>query len=130
MLRTKWPSRRGSRERSPVLARALPALLTLLTVVTGCSSAGFSGEDVRLHTVGDTVYVRARSTDASRTLCASLGGDAPRAERRSASIAAGTIEPGRVSGCYTVRRIIVCPEEDGACLAHEERHRAEGAFHR
>jgi hypothetical protein len=29
-----------------------------------------------------------------------------------------------------VRHIIVCPEEDAACLAHEERHRVEGAFHR
>jgi hypothetical protein len=30
----------------------------------------------------------------------------------------------------TVRHIIVCADEDGACLAHEERHRVEGAFHR
>ena len=36
---------------------------------------------------------------------------------------------GRVAGCHTVRHIIVCSEEDVACLGHEERHRVEGAFH-
>jgi hypothetical protein len=39
------------------------------------------------------------------------------------------MELGRVRGCYTVRRIIVCADEDGACLAHEERHKVEGAYH-
>ena len=34
-----------------------------------------------------------------------------------------------LAGCHTVRHIIVCSDEDGACLAHEERHRAQGAFH-
>jgi hypothetical protein len=29
-----------------------------------------------------------------------------------------------------VRHVIVCADEDPACLAHEERHRLEGAFHR
>jgi hypothetical protein len=40
-----------------------------------------------------------------------------------------TMQLGRVAGCHTVRHIIVCSEEDVACLGHEERHRAEGAFH-
>ena len=98
-------------------------LLTLLTAMAGCSSAGFSGQDVRLRTSGDTLYVLARSGDVSRNFCASLGGDVARAEGR-------TMQLGRVAGCYTVRHIIVCADEDGACLAHEERHRVEGAFHR
>jgi hypothetical protein len=34
-----------------------------------------------------------------------------------------------VTGCHTIRHIIVCTEDDTACLLHEERHRAEGAFH-
>jgi hypothetical protein len=109
------------------VTRALPVLLTLLTAATGCSSTGFSGEDVRLRARGDTLYVLARSSDVSRGFCASLGGDV--AKGRRAPIQSGTTEPGRVPGCDTVRRIIVCPDEDRACLAHEERHRAEGAFH-
>jgi len=40
-----------------------------------------------------------------------------------------TMQLGRVAGCHTVRHIIVCSEEDVACLGHEERHRVEGAFH-
>jgi hypothetical protein len=109
------------------VTRALPVLLTLLTAATGCSSTGFSGEDVRLRARGDTLYVLARSSDASRGFCTSLGGDVAKGHR--APIQGGATEPGRVR-CHTVRRIIVCPDEDRACLAHEERHRAEGAFHR
>lgn len=108
----------------------LPLLLTLLTMITGCSSAGFSGQDVRLRTSGDTLYVLARSGDVSRNFCASLGGDVARAEGRWAAAEGRTMQLGRVAGCYTVRHIIVCADEDGACLAHEERHRVEGAFHR
>jgi hypothetical protein len=33
-------------------------------------------------------------------------------------------------GCYTVRHIIVCEDGNAGCLAHEERHKHEGAFHR
>ena len=65
----------------------------------------------------------------SRGFCASLGGDVTRAEGRWAPIEGRTMELGRVRGCHAVRHIIVCAAEDGACLAHEERHRAEGAFH-
>jgi hypothetical protein len=36
---------------------------------------------------------------------------------------------GRVSGCHTVRHVIVCPDDDAACVTHEEQHRSEGAFH-
>jgi hypothetical protein len=36
---------------------------------------------------------------------------------------------GRVTGCYTARHIIVCAEDDPACVAHEERHRDRGQFH-
>jgi hypothetical protein len=108
------------------VTRALPVLLTLLTAATGCSSTGFSGEDVRLRARGDTLYVLARSSEVSQGFCTSLGGDVTKGRR--APIESDSTE-GRVR-CHTVRRIIVCPDEDRACLAHEERHRAEGAFHR
>jgi hypothetical protein len=112
------------------MPRSLPALLlALLTATAGCSSAGFSEQDIRLHTIGNTLYVLARSGDVSRGFCASLGGDVARAEGRWAADEGRTIQLGRVAGCHTVRQIIVCVDEDGACLAHEERHRAEGAFH-
>lgn len=103
---------------------------TLLLAATGCTSAGFSGEDVRLHARGDTLYVMARSGNVGRNLCASLGGDVARAEGRWAADEGRTIQTGRVAGCHTVRHIIVCSDEDAACVAHEERHRTEGAFHR
>lgn len=112
-------------------------LLTLLTTIAGCSSAGFSGQsagfsghDVQLRTSGDTLYVLARSQGVSRNFCASLGGDVVRAEARWAATEGRTMQLGRVAGCHTVRHIIVCSDEDGACLAHEERHKVEGAFHR
>jgi hypothetical protein len=35
-----------------------------------------------------------------------------------------------VMGCYSIRHIIVCAENDSACFAHEERHRDRGHFHR
>lgn len=112
------------------MVRARSALLLSLLAATGCSSAGFSGEDVRLRTRGDTLYVLARSGDVSRNFCASLGGDVARAEARWAAAGDGrTMQLGRVAGCHTVRHIIVCSEEDVACLGHEERHRVEGAFH-
>jgi hypothetical protein len=108
-----------------------PALVcALLLAATGCTSAGFTGEDVRLHARGDTLYVMARSGNVSRNLCASLGGDVARAEGRWAADEGRTMQFGRVAGCFTTRHIIVCSDEDAACVAHEERHRAEGAFHR
>lgn len=105
-------------------------LLTLVTALAGCSAAGFSGQDVQLRTSGDTLYILARSGNVSRNVCSSLGGDVVRAEGRWAAAEGRTIRLGRVEGCHTVRHIIVCADEDGACLAHEERHRVEGAFHR
>lgn len=110
--------------------RSAPLVFSLLLAATGCTSASFSGEDVRLRARGDTLYVVARSGDVSRNFCASLGGDVARAEGRWAADEGRTMQSGRVAGCYTVRHIIVCSDEDAACLAHEERHRTEGAFHR
>ena len=121
--------------KSPAPPRAtrnwIVATLLLLAVgVIGCSSAGFSVQDVHLRSSGDTLYLLARSGNVSRNLCASLGGDVARAEGRWAADEGRTIQTGRVVGCYMVRHIIVCSDEDAACLAHEERHRLEGAFHR
>jgi len=110
------------------------SLIRLVVVMaiglSGCSSAGFSGQDVNLQARGDTLYLLARSGNVSRNLCASLGGDVMRSEGRQAAGEGRTIQLDRVVGCYTVRHIIVCSEEDATCLAHEERHRHEGAFHR
>lgn len=113
------------------MPRALSVLLlTMLATMAGCSSAGFSGQDVQLRTSGDTLYVVARSGNVSRNFCASLGGDVARAEGRWAAAEGRTMQLGQVAGCHTIRHIIVCADEDGACLAHEERHKVEGAFHR
>ena len=113
------------------MSRVLSAvLLALLTTITGCSSSGFSGQDVQLRTSGDTLYVIARNGDVTRNLCSSLGGDVALAEGRWAAAEGRTMQLGRVEGCHTVRHVIVCADEDGACLTHEERHRVEGAFHR
>jgi hypothetical protein len=105
-------------------------LLLLAVAVSGCSSAGFSVQDVHLRASGDTLYLLARSGNVSRNLCASLGGDVARAEGRWAADEGRTIQTGRVAGCYAVRHIIVCSDQDVTCLGHEERHRLEGAFHR
>lgn len=105
-------------------------VLSLLLAAAGCTSASFSSEDVRLRAQGDTLYVLARSGNVSRNFCASLGGDIARAEGRWAAEEGRTMQPGRVAGCHTVRHIIVCSDEDTACLVHENRHRTEGAFHR
>lgn len=111
-------------------APAILASLALAALITGCSSAGFSSQDVQLKAKGDTLYVLARSGNVSRNFCASLGGDVARAEARWVADEGRTMQPGRVVGCHTVRHVIVCADEDAACLAHEERHRTEGAFHR
>jgi hypothetical protein len=109
--------------------RRIIAASLAAAAVSGCGPAAFSAQDVRLHTAGDTLYLLARSEGVSRGLCASLGGDVARAEARWATDEGRTLQLGRVNGCYTVRHIIVCTDEDAACLAHEERHRSDGAFH-
>ena len=104
------------------------ALVLLGAGLTGCGSTTFSNQDVRLYTAGDTLYVFARSDGVSRSLCGSLGGDVTRAEASWAT-EGRTMQLGSVVGCHTVRHVIVCTEEDAACMAHENRHRSEGAFH-
>ena len=118
------PSRRAGLWKRAAAAAALGA------AVSGCGTMAFSSHDLRLETIGDTIYLLARSDAVSRNLCASLGGDVARIEGRLASAEGRTIQIGRVGGCYTVRHVIVCSDGDAACLAHEERHRQEGAFHR
>jgi hypothetical protein len=85
-------------------------------------------EDVRLHTAGDTLYLLARSDRVSRSLCGSLGGDVTRAEAGWAA-EGRTMQLGWVTSCHAVRHLIVCTDDDAACIAHERRHRSEGAFH-
>jgi hypothetical protein len=118
---------RGFSQIEPVI---VATLLLLAVGVSGCSSAGFSAHDVNLQAQGDTLYLLARSGHVSRSLCVSLGGDVMRSEGRPAAGEGRTIQLDRVVGCYAMRHFIVCSEDDAACLAHEERHRLEGAFHR
>ena len=105
-------------------------LATLGVALSGCASVPYSSHDLRLRAVGDTLYLLARNDGVSRNLCASLGGDVARVEGRFASTEGKTIQIGRVSGCHAIRHVIVCADGDISCLAHEERHRHEGAFHR
>lgn len=109
--------------------RPTAALAALGLALSGCAGAAYSSHDLRLKAVGDTIYLLARTDGVSRNLCASLGGDVTRVEGRLASAEGRTITIGRVSGCYAVRHVIVCAEDDITCLAHEERHQREGAFH-
>jgi hypothetical protein len=102
----------------------------LMLALSGCGAANFTVHDLKLSPSGDTLYVLARNTNVSRNFCATLGGDVARAEGRLASADTRTLRIGRVMGCYTVRHIIVCSEDDAGCLAHEERHRVDGNFHR
>jgi hypothetical protein len=88
-----------------------------------------SGQDLRLHATGDTLYIFARSDGVSRNLCSSLGSDVAFSEGRWAD-EGRAIRTGRLVGCYTVRHVIVCEEGNAACLAHEERHKSEVNFHR
>ena len=110
--------------------KAAAAAVALGTAVSGCGTLGYSSHDLRLETIGDTIYLLARSDAVSRNLSASLGGDVARVEGRLASVEGRTMQIGRVGGCHTVRHLIVCSDGDAACLAHEERHKQEGAFHR
>jgi hypothetical protein len=103
--------------------------IVLAVVLSGCSSALFSGQDIRLKASGDTLYILARSNGVSRNLCATLGGNVPVVEARWAPNEGRVIRMGQVRGCHTVRHVIVCEEGDTVCLAHEERHKREGAFH-
>ena len=110
--------------------RRTAAVAALGMAIAGCGSTPYSSHDLHLKAVGDTLYLLARNDGVSRNLCASLGGDVARVEGRLASVEGRTIQIGRVGGCYTVRHVIVCSDGDAACLAHEERHKHEGAFHR
>ena len=108
-----------------------PMVTTLLALaLPGCGAAAFSVHDLKLSPSGDTLYVLARSTHVSRNFCATLGGDVALAEGRLASADTRPMRIGRVMGCHTVGHIIVCSENDTDCLAHEERHRDHGNFHR
>jgi hypothetical protein len=113
------------RRRALYAASAIAAMVGV-SVAACTTAATFSDRDVRLVPSGATLYVLARDSDVSRNFCSSLGGDVALAEGRS--FAAGAMHPGRVMGCYTMRHIIVCAENDSACFAHEERHRDRGRF--
>lgn len=108
----------------------IAAVVTL--ALSGCGgAANFTVQDLKLSPSGDTLYVLARNANVSRNFCSTLGGDVARAEARLASAAdSRSMRLGRVMGCYTVRHVIVCAEDDADCLAHEERHRDHGNFHR
>ena len=110
--------------------RRAVALSLLGWAIAGCGPVVHTNQDLRVAARGDTLYVFARSDGMSRSLCADLGIDVALAEGRVASVEGRTLAVGRVRGCYTVRHIIVCADGDAACVAHEERHRVDGNFHR
>lgn len=109
--------------------RTAATLLILACTLSACGPSVFSGQDVRVEPTGDTLYIHTRSDGVSRNFCAGLGGDVARTEGRWAAAEGKTIRLGRLEGCHTIRHVIVCPEGDAGCLAHEERHKREGAFH-
>jgi hypothetical protein len=110
--------------------RRVVSLIVLAGALSGCGATLFSGQDLKVHATGDTLYIFARSDGVSRNLCANLGSDVAFSEGRWASDEGRSIRTGRLVGCYTVRHVIVCEEGNAACLAHEERHKREGNFHR
>ena len=118
----------GSTAKGDPVRRAI-ALLTLAAGLTGCGTTSFSSQDMRLYTRGDTLYVFARSEGVSRSICSSLGGDIVLAEARYAASEGRMLQLARVRGCHTIRHVIVCAEDDLACVAHEEQHRSDGVFH-
>jgi hypothetical protein len=121
------PHSRPPARRHALTRASAVALLGL--ALSACGTATFSAHDLRLSPSGDTLYVFARSPHVSRTFCSSLGGDVARTEGRLAAADTRGMRLGRVTGCYTARHIIVCAEDDAACVAHEERHRDRGDFH-
>jgi hypothetical protein len=92
------------------------ALLTLSLATVGCATGTAVVHDLRLEPIGDTLYVFARSSGVSRNFCVTLGGDVNRAEARLASADTRTIQLARVTGCHTIRHVIVCAENDPACV--------------
>jgi hypothetical protein len=125
-----WKIEKASCARAQTTRWVRPLIpLVALGLAAGACTSAYSTHDLRLKADGDTIYLLARSDGVSRNLCASLGGDVTQVEGRLASAEGKTVQLGRVGGCYTIRHVIVCAEDDLACLAHEERHRREGAFH-
>ena len=108
-------------------AAALTKVGLLGLVMSGCGGFSYTGQDLRVQTTSDTLYLLARSTGVSRNLCAGLGGDVARATAQAASVDTKAMELAQVEGCYTVRHVIVCSDGDGTCLGQGQRRRAEGA---
>ncbi len=96
-------------------------LVLLAAGLTGCGSTTFSNQDLRVRTSGDTVYLLARSDGVSRGLCSSLGGDVARAEARWASNEGRPMQPGRLTGCHSVRHHILSTHDHGPCRLTEGR---------
>jgi hypothetical protein len=95
------------------------ALLTVSLATVGCATGAPVVHDLRLEPLGDTLYVFARSSGVSRNFCVTLGGDVGRVEARLASADTRSIQLARVTGCHTIRHVIVCAENDAACVAPE-----------
>ena len=108
-----------------LLRQARIGAVGLALLVSGCSGFTYSGEDVRVKTTGDTVYLLARTTGVSRNLCAGLGGDAARDAATQINGDGRAMQVTQLDGCYTVRHVIVCSDGDGACLAQSEKHKQD-----
>jgi len=79
---------------------------------------------------GSTGDLLARNDEVSRNLCASLGGDLTRVQGLLACPEDRTMQIGRVGGCCTVPRVIVCQDSDITYPAHAQRHERERNSHR
>jgi hypothetical protein len=92
--------------------------IVLILVLSGCSQALFSGQDVRIEASGETLYIFGRSDWVSRNVCATLTSYTPAVEARWAPIEGRQILRGHVHGCNVIRHIIVCEDGNTACLQH------------
>lgn len=113
------------------VSRLAAAILPLLLV--GCTS-GFSGPDgMRVVVKSNAIYMVVSGPVAARTTCVAAGMKAPGLDGPVLVASQGiTVSDGGrgAAGCQgLVRSVIVCTEGDSRCLAHEERHAREGAFH-
>jgi hypothetical protein len=98
------------------------AAIVLALVLSGCSSAFFSDQDIRIEAADDTLYIFARSDWVSRNVCTTLSGYAPVVEARWAPFEGRQLQTGQVYGCHMIRRVIVCDEGNPKCLQRLGRH--------
>jgi hypothetical protein len=105
-------------------------------VLVGVGADASSAEGLRVIVRPSAIYVVATSPAEVRAVCVAAGLEGPGVEKRMYADGRGTTATDGqtvtvAAGCRgPVRHVIVCAEGNQRCLAHEERHAREGAFHR